>query len=53
MLNKKKYMDYMKGVYIELSKGPDNTSEYLEIGNQILSRVVQAQISVDIRPNMM
>ena len=40
-LNKKKYKDYMKGVYIELSKGPDNTSDYLERGNQILSRIVQ------------
>ena len=40
-LNKKKYKGYMKGVYIELSKGPDNTSDYLERGNQILSRVVE------------
>ena len=31
----------MKGVYIELSKGPDNPSDYLERGNQILSRVVE------------
>ena len=40
-LNKKKYKDYMKGVYIELSKEHDNTSDYLERGNQILSRVVK------------
>ena len=40
-LNKKKYKDCIKGVYIELSKGPDNTSDYLDRGNQILSGVVE------------
>ena len=40
-LNNMKYKDYMKGVYIELSKGPDNTSYYSERGNQIQSRVVE------------
>ena len=28
ILNKKKYKNYLKGVYIELSEGPNNTEEY-------------------------
>ena len=41
ILNKKKYKNYLKGVYIELSEGPDNTEEYQNRGHEILSRVME------------
>ena len=40
-LSKKRYKDYLKGVYIELCKGPDNTGDYLERSNHILNRVLE------------
>ena len=40
-LNKKKYKNYLKGAYIELSEGPDNTEEYQNRGHEILSRVLE------------
>ena len=40
-LSKKRYKDYLKGVYIELCKGPDNTGDYLERNNHILNRVLE------------
>ena len=33
-LSKKRYKDYLKGVYIELCKGPDNTGDYLARSKQ-------------------
>ena len=36
-----KQEDYLKGVYIELCKGPDNTGDYLERSNHILNRVLE------------
>ena len=41
ILNKKKYKNYLKGVYIELSDRPDNTEEYQNRGHEILSRVME------------
>ena len=41
ILNNKKYKNYLKGVYIELSGGPDNTEEYQNMGHEILSRVIE------------
>ena len=40
-LSKKRYKDYLKGVYIELCKGPDNTGDYLERSNHILNRLLE------------
>ena len=39
--SKKRYKDYLKGVYIELCKGPDNTGDYLERSNHLLNRVLE------------
>ena len=36
-----KQEDYLKGVYIELCKGPENTGDYLERSNHILNRVLE------------
>ena len=41
ILNKKKYKNYLKGVYTELSEGPDNTKGYQNRGHEILSRVME------------
>ena len=41
ILNKKKYKNYLKGVYIELSEGPDNTKEYQNRGHEIWSEVME------------
>ena len=38
ILNKKKYKNYLKGVYIELLEGPDNPQNR---GHEILSRVME------------
>ena len=40
-LSKKIHKDYLKGVYIELCKGPDNTGDYLERSNHILNIVLE------------
>ena len=41
ILNKKKCKNYLKGVYIELPEGLDNTEEYQKRGHEICSRALE------------